>query len=84
MAVFDTISGDAFMMPQGLLIPSGGAEVNMDVLQDWGTMTLQLFDCRCGEFCITSVWCTPVNPSNHGRQIRRVVDNCTSGKVLAT
>ncbi len=22
----------------------------MDALQDWGTMTLQLFDCRSGEF----------------------------------
>ena len=37
-------------------------------------------ECRCGEFCITSVWSTPASPSNHGKQIRRVVDNCTSGK----
>ena len=33
-------------------------------------------DCRCGEFCITSIWSTPRNPSNHAKQIRRVVDNC--------
>ncbi|ACK73753.1 conserved hypothetical protein (plasmid) [Gloeothece citriformis PCC 7424] len=33
-------------------------------------------DCRCGEFCITSIWSTPKNPSNHARQIYRVVDNC--------
>jgi len=46
----DTISGDAFIMPQGMLIPGGGAEVNMDALQDWGTMALQLFNCRSGEF----------------------------------
>jgi len=37
-------------------------------------------DCRCGEFCIASVWSTPVNPANHGKQIRRIVDKCTSGK----
>ena len=33
-------------------------------------------DCRCGEFCIASVWSTPRNGMNHARQIRRVVDNC--------
>ncbi|MDN7182668.1 hypothetical protein M0D69_32565 [Caballeronia sp. SEWSISQ10-4 2] len=32
---------------------------------------------RCGEFCITSVWSTPKNPTNHTRAIKRVVDNCT-------
>ena len=32
--------------------------------------------CRCGEFCITSVWSTPKNPTNHARQLRLVVDNC--------
>ena len=39
-------------------------------------------DCRCGEFCITSIWSTPANPSNHGKQIRRVVDNCTARKTV--
>lgn len=34
-------------------------------------------ECRCGEFCITSIWSTPRNAGNHGKQIRRVVDNCT-------
>lgn len=34
-------------------------------------------ECRCGEFCISSIWSTPKNPGNHARQIRRVVDNCT-------
>lgn len=33
-------------------------------------------ECRCGEFCITSIWSTPRNTKNHARQIRRVVDNC--------
>lgn len=36
-------------------------------------------DCRCGEFCITSVWSTPKKPTAHARQIRRVVDHCTGG-----
>ena len=34
-------------------------------------------ECRCGEFCISSVWSTPKNSTNHAKQIRRVVDNCT-------
>jgi hypothetical protein len=33
-------------------------------------------ECRCGEFCITSIWSTPKNSDNHARQLRRVVDNC--------
>jgi len=32
--------------------------------------------CRCGEFCITSIWSTPRNPHSHARQLRRVVDKC--------
>ncbi|MCG8437041.1 MAG: hypothetical protein MI751_03050 [Pseudomonadales bacterium] len=32
--------------------------------------------CRCGEFCVISIWSTPKNPGNFARQIRRVVDNC--------
>ena len=35
-------------------------------------------DCRCGEFCISSIWSTPKSASNHAKQIRRVVDNCTA------
>jgi len=38
-------------------------------------------ECRCGEFCIASVWSTPKNAVNHARQLKRVVDNCTSRKV---
>ncbi len=38
-------------------------------------------ECRCGEFCIVSVWSTPRNPSSHARQIRRVVEGCTGGRV---
>lgn len=44
----------------------------------WGRMFCprNLEDCRCGEFCITSIWSTPKRPGNHARQLRRVVDKC--------
>ncbi|EEA01078.1 conserved hypothetical protein [Burkholderia sp. H160] len=35
-------------------------------------------ECRCGEFCISSVWSTPKNPGNHARHLRRIADNCTA------
>ncbi|WP_287813734.1 hypothetical protein [Pseudomonas sp.] len=46
----------------------------------WGKIYCPYNDaeCRCGEFCIVSVWCTPKNPTNHARQLIRVVDNCTA------
>jgi hypothetical protein len=46
----------------------------------WGRIYCPYNDeeCRCGEFCITSVWSTPKNPGNHARALRRVVDNCTT------
>ncbi len=45
----------------------------------WGRLYCPYNDerCRCGEFCITSVWSTPRNPKAHARQIRRVVDGCS-------
>ncbi len=39
-------------------------------------------ECRCGEFCITSIWSTPKNPGNHARALRRVVNNCTAHRGL--
>jgi hypothetical protein len=44
----------------------------------WGRMYCPNNDrnCRCGEFCISSIWSTPRNAGNHARQIRRVVDRC--------
>lgn len=50
----------------------------------WGKIYCPYNDheCRCGEFCITSVWSTPKNPDNHARALRRVVDNCTNRKRL--
>lgn len=46
----------------------------------WGKMKYPFNDaqCRCGEFCITSIWSTPKSPVNHAKQIKRVVNNCTS------
>ncbi|WP_321351159.1 hypothetical protein [Halopseudomonas oceani] len=46
----------------------------------WGMLYCPSNDsnCRCGEFCITSVSSTPRSPSNHARLIKRVVNNCTS------
>ena len=35
-------------------------------------------ECRCGEFCISSIWSTLRSPTNHAKQIKRIVDNCTS------
>ena len=44
----------------------------------WGRMYCPYndVDCRCGEFCIASIWSTPANPGNHAKQLKRVVDNC--------
>ncbi|GAA4328701.1 hypothetical protein GCM10023144_14750 [Pigmentiphaga soli] len=39
-------------------------------------------DCRCGEFCIVSVWGTPRNAGNHARALRRVVDHCAAHRKL--
>ena len=57
----------------GWVITVGGSHA-------WGKMYCPKNDkaCRCGEFCITSIWSTPKNPSNHARGLRRVVDGCTS------
>ena len=44
----------------------------------WGRMYCPRNDscCRCGEFCIASIWSTPRNATNHARAILRVVKNC--------
>ena len=50
----------------------------------WGRLYCPYNDaeCRCGEFCIVSVWSTPENPSNHARQLKRVVDNCPTHRRM--
>ena len=48
----------------------------------WGRIYCPYKDdeCRCGEFCISSVWSTPKNSGNHARALRRVADNCTASQ----
>lgn len=60
---------------QGWAIKLGGGHC-------WGKIYCPYNDaeCRCGEFCITSVWSTPKNASNHAAQLRRVVDKCSSNR----
>lgn len=61
---------------QGWIIQVGGSHA-------WGKILCPYNDqeCRCGEFCLTSIWSTPKNPSSHAKQIRRVVDNCIHQKT---
>jgi hypothetical protein len=49
----------------------------------WGKIYCPYNDreCRCGTFCISSVWSTPKNAGNHAKQIRRIVDNCTRHNI---
>ena len=51
----------------------------------WGRMYCPYNNdaCRCGEFCITSIWSTPRNAGSHARQLLRVVDNCAFEKARA-
>ena len=60
----------------GWTIEEGGAHA-------WGKMYCPYNDetCRCGEFCIASIWSTPKNSGNHARQLKRVVDNCAREKA---
>ena len=60
---------------QGWRVEVGGGHA-------WGKVYCPYNDdeCRCGEFCITSVWSTPRNPASHARALRRVVDKCATHK----
>ncbi|MGH8226913.1 MAG: hypothetical protein ACREU3_03240 [Steroidobacteraceae bacterium] len=62
-----------------------GWQVSIGGSHAWGKIYCPYNDreCRCGEFCIASIWSTPRNPGNHASQIRRVVDNCTRRKRQA-
>ncbi|QCI10977.1 hypothetical protein E6B08_05945 [Pseudomonas putida] len=62
---------------QGWKVVAGGGHC-------WGKMYCPYndADCRCGEFCITSIWSTPKNPGNFARQLKRIVSNCTRGPVI--
>jgi hypothetical protein len=51
----------------------------------WGKMLCPYNDtnCRCGEFCITSIWSTPRCAANHAKDLKRVVDYCAVLRQLA-
>lgn len=50
----------------------------------WGRMycPMQDLECRCGEFCLSSIWSTPKNTRNHARQILRIINNCYKIKLV--
>ncbi len=58
---------------QGWRVVTGGSHC-------WGRLFCPYNDseCRCGEFCITSIWSTPKNPGNFANALHRVVSNCTT------
>jgi hypothetical protein len=58
---------------------SRGWRIEVGGSHAWGRIYCPYNDdrCRCGEFCIASVWSTPRDPGNHARALRRVVDNCS-------
>lgn len=62
---------------------ANGWRVEVGGSHAWGKIYCPYNDdeCRCGEFCITSVWSTPKNGGNHAKQISRVVNNCTTHKA---
>jgi hypothetical protein len=57
---------------------ANGWTINVGGSHAWGKMLCPFNDkeCRCGDFCFTSISSTPKNAGNHARQLRRVVDNC--------
>jgi hypothetical protein len=51
----------------------------------WGKMLCPYHDaqCRCGEFCIASIWSTPRCAANHAKDLKRVVDHCAVVQQIA-
>jgi hypothetical protein len=60
-------------------VEQNGWRVEVGGAHAWGKIYCPYNDksCRCGIFCISSIWSTPKNAGNHAKQIRRIVDNCT-------
>lgn len=44
----------------------------------WGKMLCPFNDetCRCGIYCIRSIWSTPKNANDHAENLRTAVDKC--------
>ncbi len=59
-----------------------GWRVDVGGSHAWGKIYCPYNDkeCRGGISCISSIWSTPKNAGNHAKQIKRVVDNCTTHK----
>ena len=59
---------------------ANGWQVVLGGSHAWGKMYCPYNDdeCRCGLHCITSIWSTPKNPGNFAKQLRQVVDGCTT------
>lgn len=52
----------------------------------WGMLRCPRNDaeCRCGAFCMISVWSTPRVSENEARKIRRVVDGCIHRRIAGS
>jgi len=64
---------------QGWQVTVGGAHA-------WGKLLCPYNDeeCRCGIFCRVGIWSTPKSADNHAKDIKRVVDNCTTHRDKKT
>ena len=64
---------------------SHGWRVELGGSHCWGRMYCPANDssCRCGLFCVTSIWSTPRSAENHAKQLWRVVDNCKAGDATS-
>ena len=52
--VNDTITAEAYFQPDGKLVPGGGAAVDMEAQEVWGTVKLNLANCVSGTFTYDS------------------------------
>jgi hypothetical protein len=70
----------AYAEKQGWLVQPGKSNGRGHA---WGRMYCPYNDatCRCGEFCITSIWSTPRSAANHAYVLKRVVDNCATHRT---
>ncbi|MET0268036.1 MAG: hypothetical protein ABW202_20775 [Duganella sp.] len=67
----------AYAEQHGWRVETGGSHA-------WGKLYCPYndADCRCGTFCITCIWSTPKNATNHARDLRRVVDHCSIARQI--
>lgn len=65
----------AFAESKGWSVISGGKSAHC-----WGRMLCPYGarnkDCRCGDFCIVSIWGTPKNHEQHARMLIKAVKKC--------